>query len=269
MDKTVKDNSAWNDIVLQGVMVLVMVLSYFFMHDVPKKLWAKLRLSNRADIQAKRHFVQGAQLLARARASKSKALAKEAQAQAQRAIALDPSDAAPHLLKALALDFLGLRSAALDSLDEALSPAAAKSLSDSERGDALLKRAELRLGTSQRGRVDSALADLTESVRLSPNNAKAFFALGDCYERKKMNDDAIRAYGTALELEPQFHAAEQALNRLDSSPMNNWDLKKVFLVSIWSCFDVSVCCTCLGHGFIYKNNTFGSNWGLQIIIHTC
>ncbi|KAK7385400.1 hypothetical protein VNO78_31117 [Psophocarpus tetragonolobus] len=221
MGKTAKENSALNDIVLQVGMVVVMIVSYLFMHDVPKKLWEKLRLRNRADIQAKRHFVQGAQLLARARASKSKALAKEAQAQAQRAIALDPCDAAPYLLKALALDFLGLRSAALDSLDEALSPLAAKSLSDSERGDALLKRAELRLGTSQRCRVDSALADLTESVRLRPNNAKAFFSLGECYERKKMNEDAVKAYQQALDLEPQFRVAEQALHRLDSSPKNN------------------------------------------------
>ncbi|RDX74279.1 hypothetical protein CR513_45994, partial [Mucuna pruriens] len=220
MEKTDK-NSGVYDIILQVGMVLLMVFSYLFMHDVPKKLWAKLRLRNRADIQSKRYFVEGAQLLARARASKSKALAKEAQAQAQRAITLDPSDAAPYLLKALALDFLGLRSAALDSLDEALSPLAAKSLSDSERGDALLKRAELRLGTSQRGRVDSALADLVESVKLSPNNGKAFFALGDCYERKKMKDEAAEAYQKALELEPQLRAAQQALHRLDSSPKNN------------------------------------------------
>ncbi|TKY56342.1 superkiller protein 3 [Spatholobus suberectus] len=220
MDKTDKNSAAY-DIVLQVAMVLVMVFSYLFMHDVPKKLWAKLRLQNRADIQAKRHFVEGAQLLARAQSSKSRALAKEAQAQAQRAISLDPRDAAPYILKALALDLQGLRSAALDSLDESLSPLAAKSLSDSERGDALLKRAELRLGTSQRGRVDSALADLEESVKLSPGNAKAFFALGECYERKKMNDDALKAYQQALELEPQLPAAQQALNRLDSSPKNN------------------------------------------------
>ncbi|WVY91602.1 hypothetical protein V8G54_037116 [Vigna mungo] len=220
MDKS-KENWAFNDTVLQLGMLLLVFLFYLFMHNVPKKLWSDLRLRNRADIQAKRHFVQGAQLLARARSSKSKALAKEAQAQAQRAIALDPRDAAPHLLKALALDFLGLRSAALDSLDDALSPLAATSLSPSERADALLKRAELRLASTQRARVDSALADLSESVKLNPNSAKAFFALGDCLERKKMNEDAVKAYEQALELEPQLHVAQQALHRLDSSPKSN------------------------------------------------
>lgn len=209
------------DIVLQVAMVLVMAFSYLFMNDVPKKVWAKLRLRNRADIQAKRHFVEGAQLLARARSSKSRALAKQAQARAQLAISLDPRDAAPYLLKALALDFQGLRSAALDSLDEALSPPLAESLSDSERGDALLKRAELRLGSSQRGRVDSALADLEESVKLSPENARAFFALAECYERKKMNDYAVKVYRQALELEPQLRAAQEALQRLDSSIEKN------------------------------------------------
>ncbi|KAK7321274.1 hypothetical protein VNO77_31757 [Canavalia gladiata] len=214
MEKTEKD-SGLPDIFLQVVLVLVMVFSYLFMHDVPRKVWGKLRLRNRADIQAKRYFVEGAQLLGRARSSKSRVLAKEAQAQAQRAISLDPRDAAPYLLKALALDFQGLRSAALDSLDEALSPLAAKSLTDLERGDALLKRAELRLGTSQRGRVDSALADLVESVKLSPNNAKAFCLLGECYERKKMNDDAVEAYQQALRLEPQLRVAQQALHKLN------------------------------------------------------
>jgi len=233
MDKT-KENWASNDIVLQVGMVVLMLLFYLFMHNVPKKLWSELRLRNRADIQAKRHFVQGAQLLARARASKSKALAKEAQAQAQRAIALDPRDAAPHLLKALALDFLGFRSAALDSLDDALSPFAATSLSNSERADALLKRAELRLASTQRARVDSALADLSESVKLSPNNSKAFFALGECFERKKMNDAAVEAYQQALELEPQSQVAQQALHRLDSSPQTNWDLEPVFPLSCLS-----------------------------------
>ncbi|KAK7301099.1 hypothetical protein RJT34_11959 [Clitoria ternatea] len=218
MEKTEKE-SGLNDIVLQVILVIVMIFSYFFMHDVPKKVWAKFRLRNRADIQSKHHFVQGAQLLARARSSKSRALAKEAQAQAQLAITLDPTDAAPHLLKALALDFQGLRSAALDSLDEALSPLTSKSLSDADLGDALLRRAELRLATTQRGRVDSALADLVESVSLNPNNAKAFCALGECYERKKMNDDAVQAFRRALQLEPQLRAAQQALHRFEGSSL--------------------------------------------------
>lgn len=219
MGKNDKD-STMNDIVLQIVMALIMAISFFFMNDIPKKLVAKLRLRNRADIEAKRHFVHGAQLLSRARSSKSRStafsLAKQALTEADRAITLDPNDAAAYLLKGLALDLQGFRTSALDSLDTALSPMAAKSLSGSERGDALLKRAELRIkmGTSQRGRVDSALEDLEESVKLNPKNARAFCVLGEFYEGKKMKEEAMKAYEEALELDPQLRAAQNALDRV-------------------------------------------------------
>ncbi|XP_061345714.1 uncharacterized protein LOC133291471 [Gastrolobium bilobum] len=218
MENNEKDSMV-HDIVLQVIIALVMAISFLFMHDIPKKMWTKFRLRNRADIQAKRHFVQGAQLLARARSSKSRTLAKEAIAEAERAISLDPRDAANYLLKALVLDFQGFRTSALDSLDVALSPLAAKSLTDAERGDALLKRAELKLGTTTHranNRVDSAIADLNESVKLSANNARAFCVLGECYEKKKMNDDARKAYHDALQLDPQLRVAQQALLRFGS-----------------------------------------------------
>lgn len=226
MDKTDDKNSTLSDVVVQILLVLVMAFSFLLMHDAPKKLFSKLRLRNRPHIQANHHFVRGAHLLARARSSPSRSsassLAKEAQAQARRAIALDPTDAAAHLLNALALDLRGLRAAALDSLDAALSPAAARSLSDAERADALLKRAELRMaasasGSGQRGRVvDPAISDLEEAVRLSQKNARAFCLLGECYEGKRMKMEARKAYMEALKLEPQLRAAQEAVQRLGS-----------------------------------------------------
>ncbi|XP_061352496.1 uncharacterized protein LOC133297385 [Gastrolobium bilobum] len=209
------------DIVLQVVLILLMVLMFLAMHGIPQRLLAKLRFTNRRGIEAKRHFVKGAQLLAQARSPKnrssSKSLANEALAEAEKAIALDPKDAASYLLKAMVLDLQGFRTSALDSLDAALSPLAAASLGDGERGDALLKRAELKIAVSQRGRVDSAQSDLTESVKLSPKNAKAWCLLGECYEKNKMEEEARKAYKEALELEPQLSVAQEALNRFGSS----------------------------------------------------
>lgn len=210
------------DIGLQIVMILAMVVMFLAMHGIPQKLLSKLRFRNRTGIKAKRHFVRGAQLLTEARSSKnrsrssSKSLAEEALAEAEKAIALDPKDAASYLLKAMVLELQGFRTSALESLDAALSPLAASSLADAERGDALLKRAELKLAMSERGRVDSALGDLTESVKLNPKNAKAWCLLGECYVGKKMEEEAKKAYTEALELEPELSVAQEALNKLAS-----------------------------------------------------
>ena len=143
-------------------------------------------------------------------------MAKEALAEADKAIALDPKDAAAHILKALVLDLQGFKTSALDSLDAALSPLAVKSLTEKERGDALFKRAELKMAMTRHGKVDSAMTDLVEAVALSPDNAKAFSLLGECYEVKKMVDEAKKAYEDALRIEPELALARQALDRLTS-----------------------------------------------------
>lgn len=211
------------DIGLQIVLIFVFVVTFLGMYGIPQKLLSKLRLRNRTAIKAKSHFVRGAQLLAQARSSKNRSrssinsLAEEALAEAEKAIALDPKDAASYLLKAMVLDLQGFRTSALESLDAALSPLAAGSLATDERGDALLKRAELKLSVSQRGKVDSALVDLTESVKLSPKNAKAWCVLGECYEGKKMEEEAKKAYKEALELNPHLSKPQEALNKLGSS----------------------------------------------------
>jgi tetratricopeptide (TPR) repeat protein len=208
------------DILLQVGLILLMVYLFLAMHGIPNKVLSKLRFRNRAEIQAKRSFVVGAQLLARARSSKTRStatsLAKEAEAEADKAIALDPKDAAAHILKSLALDLQGFKPSALDSLDVALSPLCAKSLSDPERGDSLFKRAELKVAMARRGQVDSAVADLTLALTLSPDNAKAFCLLGECYEAKKMGEEAKKAYEDALRVDPKLTAAREALDRLGS-----------------------------------------------------
>ncbi|KAK7351220.1 hypothetical protein VNO77_10513 [Canavalia gladiata] len=209
------------DIALQIFLILLFIFTFLAMHGLPQRLFAfaklRLRNRNRASLQAKGHFVKGAQLLAQAKRSNSTSLAKQALAEAEKAIALDPKDAASYLLKSMALDLQGFRTSALDALDAALSPLAARSLADNEKGDALLKRAELKIAMSQDHHVDSALADLTESVKLSPRNAKAWCLLGECYEGNKMEDEARKAYKEALELEPRFNVAQEALSRLASS----------------------------------------------------
>ncbi|KAI3685958.1 hypothetical protein L1987_79627 [Smallanthus sonchifolius] len=90
----------------------------------------------------------------------------------------------------------------------------AKSLSYAERGDALLKRAEIKVKGSKRGRVESAIQDLVESVKLKGDNATAYWLLGECYEKKAMKDDAVDAYERAVRIDPDCVAARDALNRL-------------------------------------------------------
>ncbi|QCE15938.1 uncharacterized protein LOC114196338 [Vigna unguiculata] len=210
------------DIALQVIVISIAIVSFLWMHGIPQRLYAKLRHRppNPRAVQAKSHFVKGAQLVAQARRSKSASvtvsLAKQALEEAEKAIALDPKDAASHFLKSMALDLQGFRSNALDALDAALSPLAAASLAADERGDALLKRAELKISLSER-RVDSVLADLNESVKLSPRNPKAWCMLGECYEENEMGEEAKKAYKEALQLEPQLNVAQEALNRLGSS----------------------------------------------------
>lgn len=211
------------DLFLQAGLILVVVVAFLAIHNIPQKLLANLRFRfrNKPKAQAKRHFVVGAQLLAQARSaaspSSASSLFQQALDEAEKAISLDPKDAAAHILKALALDSQGYKTSALDAIDVALSPLAAKSLTEEERGDALVKRAEIRLSMNRRGQVDSVIADLTLAVELSPENVKAFCTLGECYEGKKMTEEARKAYEAALKVQPRLKVARDALDRLGSS----------------------------------------------------
>ncbi|KAL9359454.1 hypothetical protein Peur_047577 [Populus x canadensis] len=209
------------DLLLQAGLILLGVFMFLAMHNIPQKFLSKLRYRNRADLQAKRHFVIGAQLIAQARSptnsrSTTTSLAKQAEDEANKAISLDPKDAASHILKALSLDLQGFRTSALESINVALSPLAVKSLSASEKGDALFKRAELAMGMNRRGRVEPAIQDLTEAVKLNKDNAKAFCLLGECYEANKMIAEAKEAYEEALRLQPELASAKEKLDLLRS-----------------------------------------------------
>lgn len=208
------------DLILQVILILVAVFMFSLMYKIPQKFIRKLRYRNKSDLQARRHFVVGAQLLAQARSSKDRSavstIAKSAAEEAEKSIALDPKDAAAHILKALALDLQGFKTSAIDAIDVALSPLAVGSLADEERGDALFKRAELKLGLSRRGRVDSVVDDLVASVKLKGDNGKAFYLLGECYECKEMREEAVKAYEGAVRVDPNYKPAQEALDRLGS-----------------------------------------------------
>lgn len=205
---------------IQLAFLLLTLAIFFVIYNLPKKAFSKLRSDTRATSQSSRHFLKGAQLLSRARTTRNRSaadsLAKDAVAEADAALSLLPRDAAALILRALALDVLGRKSAALRSLDMALAPPSAKALSRREKGDALVKRAELQLGLNRRRRVDSALVDLVEAVSLTRDNVKAFCLLAQCYEIKGMKDEAKKAFDEALKIGPECNLAREGLDRLKS-----------------------------------------------------
>lgn len=208
------------DAVIQLGILIFSLAIFYVLHSLPKRAFSKLRSRARPNNQAHRHFIQGAQLLARARSTKTKAtsfnLAKSAVDEADKALALEPRDPAAHILKAMAETLMGHKATALKSLDLALSPPAVKMLSESERGDALIRRAELLIGLNRKRRVDSAVEDLLEAIGLSPDNSRAFCLLGHCYEIKEMREEARNAFEKSLELEPGLKEAREGLGRLAS-----------------------------------------------------
>ncbi|KAK1367014.1 Kinase superfamily protein [Heracleum sosnowskyi] len=208
------------DLLLQAISIIIVIFMFLYMYKIPQKYIAKYRSrssSNTSTLQARRHFIAGAQHLSKSRSTRDISAAKLAVEEAEKAISLDPSDAASHILKALGLEMLGFKTAAIESIDVALSPLAVKSLADDERGDALYKRAELRLGVSGEERVEEVVSDLVESVKLKKENVKAFVMLGECYERKEMKEKAVEAYENAIRVDSDHKVAKEALNRLGSS----------------------------------------------------
>ncbi len=207
------------EIVVQLAILTLALAMFIAIQKLPREALTKLRTKHRATLQTNRHFVHGSHLLARARSTnhrtQSQAHAKSALIEAEKALSLSPKDPAPQLLKALALDLMGHKVSALKSLDLALSPPRVRSLSESERGDALVKRAELKLAMNRRRRVDSAVDDLVEAVKLSGMNDKAtaFCLLGECYEWKGMRQEAREAFQEALRVEPGSVAARQGFDR--------------------------------------------------------
>ncbi|PKA46773.1 hypothetical protein AXF42_Ash015667 [Apostasia shenzhenica] len=200
--------------------IILQILSFAFalgiflaLRSVPRHALSRLRHRRNSSNETHRHFVRGAQLLAQARASsslKSLSLARSAAAEADLAINADPRDAAPLILKALALDLQGHRLAAIRTLDTALSPPA----------DALLKRAEIHLALTSGGRrslsrrLEHAVEDLEEAARLSPENAKALGLLGECYEKMGQAVRARATFEMALKADDSLTLAREGLERL-------------------------------------------------------
>ena len=58
-----------------------------------------------------------------------------------------------------------------------------------------------------KGRIDIALVDFTESIRLNPQHYKAWNARGSIYHIKKKYDRAIENYSKSIRLKPDFHVA--------------------------------------------------------------
>ncbi|XP_010523303.1 PREDICTED: uncharacterized protein LOC104801678 [Tarenaya hassleriana] len=213
------------------VAILLLTLAMFWaVTYLPKRTLANFRTKHRATVQTQRQLIQASRLLARARTttnrSHSLSLAKSALAEADDAISLSPDDAAAHIVRALALDLLGHRTSALKSFDSALTYPRVKSLSDGERADALVKRAEMKLAVNRRRRIGSAIEDLEEAVKLADaaagdggrgdNTARMHCVLGECYEFMGLKEKAHWAYDKALKAQPSSAAARDGLNRSGS-----------------------------------------------------
>ncbi|KAF5749732.1 hypothetical protein HS088_TW03G00057 [Tripterygium wilfordii] len=211
---------AATDVILQAAILLFTLSILAAINYLPKRALTKLRPKTRTAVVSTRHFLQGSHYLARAQSAssvaQSKILAKNALIEAESAISASPRDSAPLILKAVALDLMGHKSSALRSLDQALSTPCVKSLTMQERADALVKRAELKVAVNRRRRVDSALEDLREAVRLagSEGHARATCLMGQCYEWKGMRKEAKRSFEEALRIDPELIEARQGFDGL-------------------------------------------------------
>lgn len=206
---------------LQAIALVVGLCVVWLAQTMGKRMLGPSRARGRKKAEARQHFVKGAQLLARSRSSAAgkpsevRSLAKEANAEADKAIMLDPNDAACHVLKSLALEQQGLLPAALGSMNLALSPTIAKSLTPSEMSDALMKRGGLLFSTSKgRRNLDAAIADLQKSVEITPDNPKVLCMLALCQEKNRLYAEAEKSYERALALDPESDEARAGLKRL-------------------------------------------------------
>ena len=211
----------WWDLSLQAIVFLVSIGAYLYTNKIPQKLITQFHAyRNRHKHEARRHFVKAADHLSKAKFAAS---ATEADA----AILLEPTDAANHILKSLALELQGFKTSALDALDVALSPLAVGSLDTEEKADAMAKRAGLRMEVSQLGRVESVGVDkdvwglaekeLRESVALKSENEKAWCLLGECCEGLGKREEATQAFEEALRVKPDSVVAQKGLERLHIS----------------------------------------------------
>ncbi|KAJ4714565.1 putative Tetratricopeptide repeat (TPR)-like superfamily protein [Melia azedarach] len=204
------------------IAILILTLAIFYsIHYVSKQTLTKIRTKNRTTVQTSRHLAQATSLLSRAKStpdkSKSQTIAKHALTEVQMALSLDPKDPQLHIVKARILEFKGHESSALKSIDLALNLPRVKLLALKERGEALVARAELKLKVNTKRRVDSAVEDLKEAVRVSEGecNFKALCLLSECYTLKGLKEDARKqALEEALSVGPGYISNRNGLDQL-------------------------------------------------------
>uniref|UniRef100_A0A1J3I3W6 Uncharacterized protein n=2 Tax=Noccaea caerulescens TaxID=107243 RepID=A0A1J3I3W6_NOCCA len=193
--------------IVQGAILLLTFVMFWAIKHLSQQGLTKFRAKHRATLQSQRQLIQATRLLARARSStkksQSQSLAKTALTEADDVIAISPDDAAGHIVRALALDLLGHHTAALKSFDTALTYPRLKSLSVGERADALVKRAEMKLAVNRRRRIDSAIEDLEEAMKLAAgtDTARILRLLGECYEFTGLKEKAQWALNEASKIQ--------------------------------------------------------------------
>lgn len=75
----------------------------------------------------------------------------------------------------------------------------------------------MKLEVNRLRRVDSAMEDLEEAMRVSGggrDNMEALCLLGRCYEWKGMEDEAKNAFRKVLDVEPDSVEARKGVDRL-------------------------------------------------------
>ncbi|CAK8561784.1 unnamed protein product [Lathyrus sativus] len=202
-----------------GILILTLSLCFLMLYFRNQKTHSKTRTRNKIrQPEPNRHLNQASRHLNRARSTTNKTLhAKNALSEADQALAITPRDPSVHILRARALCIMNHRTSAIKSLDTALSLPAAKFLPPQERADLLVFRAEMKLAVNRKRRVESAMEDIEEAVRVSGeenDNSEALCLLGKCYEWKGMREEAKNVYEKVLDVEPGSAEARIGLKRL-------------------------------------------------------
>lgn len=66
----------------------------------------------------------------------------------------------------------------------------------------------------RRRRVDQAIEDLTEAMKIGERSGKGLGLLGECYEWKGMIEEARRAYEEAIEVDGSMDLVRERLKGL-------------------------------------------------------
>ncbi|XP_058774364.1 uncharacterized protein LOC131648641 [Vicia villosa] len=202
-----------------GILTLTLSLLFLMNYLRNHKTQSKTRTRNKIrQPEPNRHLNQASRHLNRAGSTTNKTHhAKNALSEADQALAITPRDPSVHILRARALYLMNHGTSAIKSIDTALSLPAAKFLPPEQRADVLVFRAEMKLRLNRKRRVESAMEDVEEAIRVSGeegDNSEALCLLGKCYEWKEMREEAKNVYRKVLEVEPDSVEARIGLKRL-------------------------------------------------------